>query len=103
MVHKDDPDFDAACERAAICVIHEHQEFECAALREELKLLPECHQDLLFHEHIQRNTPVNSVMAANERMLWHQRLGHPGDHCLHNAHKHVAGVLKVKHMDGSHS
>ena len=32
-------------------------------------------------------------------MLWHQRLGHPSDHYLFNAHKFVDGVPKFKHMD----
>ena len=30
-------------------------------------------------------------------MLWHQRLGHPSDHYLSNAHKFVNGVPKLCH------
>ena len=35
-----------------------------------------------------------------ELMSWHQRLGHPSDHYLHNAHKYVQGVPQFKHQDG---
>ena len=54
---------------------------------------------LPFHEHIQNNTPVAAIKAATERLLWHQRLGHLSDYYLYNAHKHVKGVPRFKHMD----
>jgi hypothetical protein len=42
---------------------------------------------------------VANIKAATERLLWHQRLGHPSDYYLYNAHKHMKGVPKFKHMD----
>ena len=54
---------------------------------------------LPFHEHIQKNTPVDSIKTSTERLLWHQRLCHPSDCYLHNAHKHVGGVPRFAHMD----
>jgi hypothetical protein len=48
-----------------------------------------------------RNTtfPVNSIKAATERMIWHQRLGHPSDYYLYHAHQFVDGVPQFKHHD----
>jgi hypothetical protein len=40
-----------------------------------------------------------SIRAATERLLWHQRLGHPSDFYLYGAHGHIDGVLKLKHFD----
>jgi hypothetical protein len=34
-----------------------------------------------------------------ERILWHQRLGHPSDAYLYNAHRHITGVPAFKHTD----
>jgi hypothetical protein len=42
---------------------------------------------------------INSIRATTERMLWHQRLGHPSDYYLYHAHKFVDGVPKFKHHD----
>jgi hypothetical protein len=42
---------------------------------------------------------VLSIRAATERLLWHQRLGHPSDFYLYRAHEHVDGVPKFKHFD----
>ena len=50
-----------------------------------------------FHEYIQKNTPVSTIQAETERLLWHQRLGHPSDYYLYNAHKHVKGVPHFHH------
>ena len=52
---------------------------------------------LPFHEYIQKNTPVSTIQAETERLLWHQRLGHPSDYYLFNAHKYVKGVPQMKH------
>jgi GAG-pre-integrase domain len=64
-----------------------------------MEMLPVKYHGLPFHEYIQQNTPVASIKAATERLLWHQRLGHPSDYYLFNAHKHVDGVPQFKHMD----
>jgi hypothetical protein len=42
---------------------------------------------------------VFALSQATERLLWHQRLGHPSDHYLYNAHRHIVGVPTFKHMD----
>jgi len=54
---------------------------------------------LPFHEYIQANTPVSTIKAATKRLLWHQRLGHPSDYYLFNAHRHADGVPQLPHMD----
>ena len=38
--------------------------------------------------------PILAIRARVEKMLWHQRLGHPCDEYLYNAHKWVDGVPK---------
>ena len=55
--------------------------------------------DLPIHEWIQDLTPVRSICKLTERLLWHQRLGHPSDSYLYTAHKYIDGVPKFKHQD----
>ena len=62
-----------------------HQEDLCDELRDELQNVPEMFHDIPFHEMISKNTPANAMGKDAERMLWHQRSGHPSDHCLCNA------------------
>ena len=94
-----DPEFADQCRRATILAIHGYHEAEHAQLREELSQLPTQFHQLPFHEYIHSNTPVAAIKAATERLLWHQRLGHPSDYYLYNAHRHVKGVPKFLHMD----
>ena len=92
-----DPEFKAACERATIQAIYAHQEREYATLRDNLEAVPLMYHDVPFHEFIQQNTPVDTIQVETERLLWHQRLGHPSDYYLYNAHKHVKGVPQFHH------
>ncbi len=94
---KSDPTFARACARATIQAIHVHQEKEYASLREEMTNLPVMYHHFPFHEYIQRNTPIHTIQSETERLLWHQRLGHPSDYYLFNAHKHVKGVPTFNH------
>jgi hypothetical protein len=41
--------------------------------------------------------PIHTVTTSTERMLWHQRLGHPSDYYLYHAHRFVDGVPRFKH------
>jgi hypothetical protein len=43
--------------------------------------------------------PVLALSARTDRLLWHQRLGHPSDHYLYNAHRYIDGVPKFAHHD----
>lgn len=94
-----DAAFAKDCELATLMHIYSYQEEEYKSLRDELSQLPMSTHNIPFHEYIQRNTPVAAIKAATERMLWHQRLGHPSDHYLYNAHKHVKGVPHFKHQN----
>ena len=38
--------------------------------------------------------PIYAIRNRTEKMLWHQRLGHPCDEYLYNAHKAIDGVPK---------
>jgi len=92
-----DPEFRSACERATIQNIYAYQEHEYTELREQLRSLPVCHHSLPWHHLMQESTPVNTIRTATERLLWHQRLGHPSDYYLFNAHRYVKGVPQFKH------
>lgn len=94
-----DPTFIQDCERTALFHIHSYQEHQYALLRNEFDSLPVGLHSLPFHEYIQHNTPVNALRRETERLLWHQRLGHPSDYYLFNAHKHITGVPKFKHLE----
>jgi len=92
-----DPHFARACERATVQAIYAHQEKEYAHLRDEMSTLPIEDHTMPFHEYIQQNTPVQTIQAKMERLLWHQHLGHPSDYYLFHAHKHVKGVPQFSH------
>ena len=92
-----DPEFAAACQRATIQAIYAYQEDKNAQLRVDLETVPMNMHQMPFHEHIQQNTPILTIQAETERLLWHQRLGHPSDYYLYNAHKYVKGVPEFAH------
>jgi len=76
---KSDPEFAEQCRKATMLAIHGYHEAVETKLREEMTKLPTQFHSLPFHEYIQSNTPVLTIKAATERLLWHQRLGHPSD------------------------
>lgn len=92
-------DFVEQCEKAFLYNIYGYQENEYAKLKQEFKRLPTMYHSIPFHQYIQTHTPVHAIRKETERLLWHQRLGHPSDYYLYNAHKHITGVPKFKHMD----
>ena len=49
-----------------------------------------------FRKMILQSIPVNKIRVETERILWHQRLGHPCDEYLYSAHKFIDGVPKFK-------
>ena len=49
-----------------------------------------------FRKLIVHSIPVNKIRVKTERVLWHQRLGHPCDEYLYSAHKFIDGVAKFK-------
>jgi len=93
------PEFSEQCCKATILAIHGYHKVVETQLREEMTKLPVQFHTLPFHECIQANTPVSTIKAATERLLWHQRLGHPSDYYLFNAHRHADGVPRFPHMD----
>ncbi|KAG7338408.1 reverse transcriptase RNA-dependent DNA polymerase [Nitzschia inconspicua] len=56
-------------------------------------------RDFPFHKYITHATSVMAIRATAERLLWHQRLGHPSDHYLYHAHEHITGVPRFRHFD----
>ena len=49
-----------------------------------------------LEELIKNTVPVRAIRTRTEKMLWHQRLGHPNDDYLHDAHKYIKGVPKFE-------
>ena len=96
-MYAEDPEFRADCERATIQAICAYQDKQYAHLRESLRDTPVMYHGLPFHEYIQKFTPVNTIKRDTQRLLWHQRLGHPSDYYLYHAHKHVKGVPAFAH------
>ena len=105
-----DPQFAHDCLRATVYNVTTFYEDSAAVLKEELKKLPQCFQDsgtpdlpgstsIPWYTILKENVPVQSIKADTERMLWHQRLGHPSDAYLYNAHRHMKGVPRFKHHD----
>ena len=54
-----------------------------------------------YHEVIYKTTDkhINAIKKDTERLLWHQRLGHPSDQYLYTAHKFINDVPTFKHFD----
>ena len=65
------------------------QHFDNIALKSALDATP-------FRELIVQSIPVNKIRVETERILWHQRLGHPCDEYLYSAHEFIDGVPKFK-------
>ena len=71
------PEFTEQCRKATILAIHGYHEAVETTLREEMAALPMEFHTLPFHEYIQANTPVSTIKAATERLLWHQKTRAP--------------------------
>ncbi|MCE2996259.1 MAG: hypothetical protein LW863_11705 [Flammeovirgaceae bacterium] len=93
----DDNNLADDCQKATLLNIFLHQVDHYHNLRKDLETTPSTYYSLPFHEYIHRNTPISTIKTSTERMLWHQRLGHPSDHYLYNAHKFVKGVPHFRH------
>ncbi|KAG7341265.1 GAG-pre-integrase domain containing protein [Nitzschia inconspicua] len=68
-------------------------------LAADLAAKPPEFRDFPFHKYITHATSVMAIRATAERLLWHQRLGHPSDHYLYHAHEHITGVPRFRHFD----
>ena len=49
-----------------------------------------------FRSLLLKSIPFNTIRIETERILWHQRLGHPCDEYLYSAHKFIDSVPKFK-------
>ena len=90
-----DPEFAEQCRKATVLAIHGYHEAIETQLCGEMTKLPMQFHSLPFHEYIQANIPVSTIKVATERLLWHQRLGHPSDYYLFNAHRHADVRLQI--------
>ena len=46
----------------------------------------------IFTNVVETAVPIHAIRAKTAKLLWHQRLGHPCDEYLYNAHKFIDGV-----------
>jgi hypothetical protein len=82
---KIDASFDGDVKREVDHRVFKLQQQMYATLDKELERMPEVFSHLPYHEFFQEKTDVNSTKADAERLLWHQRLGHPSDYYLYHA------------------
>ena len=102
-----DEEFISDVNKAVDTITHTWQKQQLQNAIDQRSYLQEIHKDtdttfldkLPFMTWIRDSTPVNAIRATTERMLWHQRLGHPSDQYLYTAHKFIDGVPKFKHFD----
>ena len=94
-----DKEFARDCCRSTVKNIKLFQLRSHAQLIDKPHTLPDPYQSLPLNAMIRNATNVNAIRAQTERILWHQRLGHPSDERLYTAHKFIDGVPKFKHFD----
>ena len=65
-------------------------------LDEEMELLPDAYQKYKadIKKLVETNVPIKAIRTRTEKMIWHQRMAHPCDEYLYNAHKSIDGVPK---------
>ena len=71
--------------------------FKHQQMNQSLRKIPQMFKDVSLHglKHvINKSIPVYAIKAKTDKLLWHQRLGHPCDKYLYNAHKFIDGVPK---------
>ena len=87
-------------ERLADVEVQRYKSKTRSSLKNMLEIIPrywkkKVHFDDIIEEH---TIPVNAmyIRSRTERLLWHQRLGHPCDEYLYNAHTAIDGVPRFK-------
>jgi hypothetical protein len=96
---QEDKTFQRDCLRATVAQIQSYNLWADRQITHALESLPDDFSALPFQQWSHATVPVHAIKAATERLLWHQRLGHPSDHYLYTAHKFVDGVPQFKHSD----
>eukprot|EP00980_Cylindrotheca_fusiformis_P009852 scaffold2183_cov131-Cylindrotheca_fusiformis.AAC.1 len=94
-----EPTLENAYERAILLQICAIQHTGSLSLRDDFQELSSSLASEHTQKYIQQGMSVHALRQETERLLWHQRLGDPSDHYLYNAHKHIDGVPKFRHMD----
>eukprot|EP00536_Pseudo-nitzschia_multiseries_P004809 jgi/Psemu1/10927/gm1.10927_g len=69
---------------------------EAARAQSDTTNTPKFDAKLFFTKLVDKNIPIQAIKAKTSKLLWHQRLGHPCDDFLYNAHKHILGVPKFQ-------
>ena len=93
---KADPTFKEECDRASETAINNYR----TDLWREINTIKDQSQSspwgsfIPFRAMIEESIPINAIKARTAKLLWHQRLGHPCDEYLYNAHKFIDGVPK---------
>ena len=95
-----DPEFAKACSDGVIANIEWYKNNVHELLTNNLKSVPQVWVNSIdFHALVENSitphsAPIQAIKARTEKLLWHQRLGHPCDAYLYDAHKHIQGVPK---------
>lgn len=93
---KYDKEFNDAVGHLSEMAIKAYKKERYNRLKEELSLIPSKYGALEspIQAIIDRSIPIHAIRSRTEKLLWHQRLGHPCDEYLYNAHKTIDGVPK---------
>jgi hypothetical protein len=91
-----DNNFINECAHAVELNLERFKQNKHAELADNLRILPSSWKSIPFQDIFDDNIPVNHIKATTEKLLWHQRLGHPCDKYLYAAHKSIIGVPKFK-------
>ena len=76
----EDKQFANDCYRANADRVQMFQQRAHDNILAELHTLPIDPEELPLDAIISNATPINAIRAQTERLLWHQRLGHPSDY-----------------------
>ena len=98
-----DPVFARECLEAHVLAVISHHQTSFAAMEQQLASMPESElkkalKQVPYRKLLVDEAPINDLCVKTEKMLWHQRLGHPCDEYLYNAHKTVDGVPKFANV-----
>jgi hypothetical protein len=94
---RNDPSFATLCANSVRATIQSVRLQRQDALRDALRRVPRnwLHQ-VAFHDIVDHHIPVHAIKSRTEKLLWHQRLGHPCDRYLYDAHKSIIGIPQFK-------
>ena len=94
---KNDPCFVQAVNVDTIEPDVAYQEHQLDLLDKVLVPKSSCLKKYPFKKLIIQTISIRKIRADTDRILWHQRLGHPCDGYFYSAHKFIDSIPEFKH------